>query len=243
MAIATPDIVGPIRNGGIGTAYTSLARALADAGHDVTILYTLGQHCENGTIADWIDDYRQQGIRFVPLPAPPGPAVFHGPRDSYAAFRWLNGERFDVVHFPEWGGTAFCSVQAKRQGLGLERALLTVGVHSPTLWHDLNDRRTVERFDQLERDFLERRSVEYADVVVSPSQYLLSWLDEWGWLHSRAITCPALRVAGVGPRSPIARRAWREGSWCSSGGSSRERASSSSAMRWRGWRTPAASAG
>src|SRR5689334_14716920 len=41
VCIATPDIVGPIRNGGVGTAYTSLARALAKAGHDVTILYTL----------------------------------------------------------------------------------------------------------------------------------------------------------------------------------------------------------
>jgi glycosyltransferase involved in cell wall biosynthesis/GT2 family glycosyltransferase len=181
VAIATPDIVGPIRNGGIGTAYTTLADALATAGHDVTILYTLGAYCENGTTDDWIEHYRARGIRFVPMPDPDGPPHIYGPRHSYAAFRWLSNRQFDVLHIPEWGGTAFCAVQAKRLGLGLAATQICVGVHSPTLWHDLEDRRTVHRIEQLETDFLERRSVEWADVVISPSQYLLQWLDRWGW--------------------------------------------------------------
>jgi glycosyltransferase involved in cell wall biosynthesis/GT2 family glycosyltransferase len=182
VAIVTPDIVGPIRNGGIGTAYTSLAKALAAHGHDVTILYTLGRHCENGDIGDWVAHYRKEAIRFAPLEEPDGPAVFHGPRASFAAYKWLvkNGE-FEVVHFPEWGGSGFSSVKAKRLGLAFQKTLLCVGTHSPTLWHDLADRRTVDSLDQLARDFLERQSVECADVVVSPSQYLLRWIAEAGW--------------------------------------------------------------
>ncbi len=182
VAIVTPDIVGPIRNGGIGTAYTSLARALAAAGHDVTIVYTLGRHCENGDIGDWVASYRKDSIRFVPLEEPGGPAVFHGPRTSFTVYQWLktNGG-FDVVHFPEWNGSGFSSIKAKRLGLALERTLLCVGTHSPTLWHDLADKRTVESLEQLERDFLERQSVEGADIVVSPSQYLLRWMSEAGW--------------------------------------------------------------
>ena len=46
ICIVTCDIVGPIRNGGIGTAYYSMARTLADAGHRVTVLYALGDYCE-----------------------------------------------------------------------------------------------------------------------------------------------------------------------------------------------------
>ena len=50
ICIVTCDIVGPIRNGGIGTAYYNLAHALARAGHKITVLYALGQYCENETI-------------------------------------------------------------------------------------------------------------------------------------------------------------------------------------------------
>ena len=39
ICIASFDFVGPIRNGGVGTAFTSLGEALADAGHEVTFLY------------------------------------------------------------------------------------------------------------------------------------------------------------------------------------------------------------
>src|SRR6185503_7973588 len=39
ICVATEDIVGPVRNGGIGSTYAALAAALAKAGHHVTILY------------------------------------------------------------------------------------------------------------------------------------------------------------------------------------------------------------
>ena len=53
ICIASCEFIGPIRNGGIGTAYTAMAHALAAAGHDVTLLYTQGAQCENQTIAHW----------------------------------------------------------------------------------------------------------------------------------------------------------------------------------------------
>ena len=71
ICIATCDFVGPIRNGGIGTAYYNMAIALARAGHRVTVLYALGTFCENGTIAEWQHAYAGQNITFVPLPAQP----------------------------------------------------------------------------------------------------------------------------------------------------------------------------
>ena len=75
VCIVTADITGPIRNGGIGSAYYSLARLLADAGHQVTVLYALGRYSEQETIEHWVRQYRRWGIRFVPLPAPPGPEL------------------------------------------------------------------------------------------------------------------------------------------------------------------------
>ena len=54
ICIATEDIVGPVRNGGIGTTYSALSELLAALGHDVTILYLKGHEVENGTIEEWM---------------------------------------------------------------------------------------------------------------------------------------------------------------------------------------------
>ena len=47
ICIATEDIVGPVRNGGIGTTYSALSELLAGLGHDVTILYLKGHARHN----------------------------------------------------------------------------------------------------------------------------------------------------------------------------------------------------
>ncbi|MFO5973195.1 hypothetical protein ACLBVE_34915, partial [Pseudomonas aeruginosa] len=41
------DIEGPVRNGGIGTAFTALATTLAKKGYDVDVLYTCGDYSES----------------------------------------------------------------------------------------------------------------------------------------------------------------------------------------------------
>ena len=48
ICVASHDFVGPIRNGGIGTAYTALAEALAADGHQVTALYLHGPPLRTG---------------------------------------------------------------------------------------------------------------------------------------------------------------------------------------------------
>ncbi len=67
ICIASYEMVGPNRNGGIGTAYFSLASALAEAGHNVTVLYLQGKYSEDGSIEDWKSFYRKRGIELVPL--------------------------------------------------------------------------------------------------------------------------------------------------------------------------------
>ena len=55
VLIMTPDIEGPVRNGGIGTAFTALATTLAKKGYDVDVLYTCGDYSESSasTFSDW----------------------------------------------------------------------------------------------------------------------------------------------------------------------------------------------
>jgi glycosyltransferase involved in cell wall biosynthesis len=182
VCIATGDIVGPIRNGGIGSAYFSLASALAEAAHEVTILYLLGDYCEVGAVGEWRAYYRDRGIKFVPLPSSgikvQGPPSIVRAHDAYC---WLKAQEFDVIHFPEWQGHGYFTALAKHQGLDFAHTVICVGTHSPHLWHRTINREFLDGPTDLETDFMERQSVALADVVVSPSQYMLEWMRSNGW--------------------------------------------------------------
>lgn len=184
VCIASFDFVGPIRNGGVGTAFTSLAEALAAGGHEVTLLYLSGRHCESDRSLDyWIEYYAKKNINLVPLPDQNGPRLdtqWHMGK-SYEAYQWLRARCFDVVHFSEWRAPGYYSIVAKRQGLAFETTTFCVHTHGPTLWSLFSNGEYLTQVEELELDFMERESVHRADLVVSPSQYLLKWMQEQRW--------------------------------------------------------------
>ena len=108
VCIATYEILGPSQNGGIGTAYFSLATTLASTGHDVTILHLSSEVSDRDAIEHWTIRFHTLGIRFVALP--PTPRMINVPqcmltaRDAYA---WLRKQEFDVIHFPELQGHGY----------------------------------------------------------------------------------------------------------------------------------------
>lgn len=183
ICIVTADITGPIRNGGIGTAYYSLARLLADAGHEVTVLYALGRHSEQEPVSHWVREFSRWGIELVPLPDPPGPQLrgsIHV-RIAWAVYAWLKTRAFDVVHFHEWRGVGYYALVGKQLGLCLQEAVTVVGAHSPSLWHKAGMNDLPSTVGDVEVDFLERESVARADVLWSPSRHMLRWMQHHGW--------------------------------------------------------------
>ena len=187
VCIATPEVVGPYKCGGIGTLYTTLGESLAAAGHDVTLLYLRGSYSENGPIEDWVEHYRDKGISFVPLP-PADEEPARGPRAAVTAHdthAWLKSREFDVVHFPELGGPGRYAMLAKRQGAGFQKTLFVVGTHGPTLWVREANAEPLRDLYDLENDYAERESVALADVVWSPSRYLFGWMEDNGFTLSR----------------------------------------------------------
>ncbi|MGA2583110.1 MAG: glycosyltransferase [Tepidisphaeraceae bacterium] len=193
ICLCTADFVGPVRNGGIGTAYHALARTLREAGHRVTVLYALGEWCERGVIGDWVEHYRAAGIEFVPVPRSRDALAASSPylRNSYETYLWLaeqesRGRRFDFIHFHEWRGLGFHSTLAKRQALNFAGSVICIGTHSPELWHLAGMNQRPATLEDLQADFMERSSVRWADAVVSPSQYMLDWMREHGWILPKA---------------------------------------------------------
>lgn len=208
VCIVTEEVLGPFRNGGIGTTYCAMARLLADAGFDVTLLYTRGRESARGSIDFWIDEYARRGIRLVPLPecSEPLDGAF-ALRLAYRVFRWLQSETFEVVHFPEYRAVPYYSLLAKRQGTDFSATTFCVGAHSPTLWIKEANHEFAERTDDLEYDALERRCVELADILWSPSQYLLRWMKSRYWKFPRLVYVqPNLIACDVPGRSEVADR-------------------------------------
>jgi O-antigen biosynthesis protein len=212
ICIATWEIEGPSRNAGIGTAYTSLADALKRAGHEITILFLLGCHPTDGNISEWVDYYEdEKGISLVPLPMAHHPRIHANWASSvsYHAYIWLkeNQNQFNIIHLPECQGLGFYSLLAKRQGLAFRHVTFVIGTHGPTTWVKEGSQDYIRSLGELEIDFMERTSVAAADIVVSPSQYLLRWMKTNGWkLPARTYVAPYLRPGGKLFESPTRRK-------------------------------------
>lgn len=190
VVIITPDIHGPIRNGGIGTAFSALAQNMAQWGIEISIAYALGHHSEGKPIAYWRDYYQARGVKFLPLDheafgedsrlAIDAPRVRKLP---WLVYRWLERHEadYDLAIFPEWMGLAYYSLLAKGQGLAFQNLVIAVNSHSPEMWALEGNYRLPDNVDFIDRDFMERESVSRADWVISPSQYMFDWMRQHHW--------------------------------------------------------------
>jgi len=224
VLIASYEVSGPTANGGIGTAYHSLAHVLAAAGHDVTLLFTGWLDPDRAACADeWRRAFADEGITFDILGTPwdvPVRNPHYAVRRAYELHRWLaeahTARRFDVVHVPECQGHGAFALTAKALGLAYHDIEFVVGTHSSTRWVAEANREGIEDLDRLVTEHLERTSVERADVVISPTAYLLDYMRDRGWsLPERTFVQPLARPQAVRrlddePRSPAETRPRRE---------------------------------
>ncbi|MBB5755114.1 glycosyltransferase [Prosthecomicrobium pneumaticum] len=181
ICIATPDIVGPIRNGGIGTACFEIAKLWRAAGHEVTILYANDGYQETPD-KGWLRVYDDLGITFVMCPEARQSGVRPILQRPWNVWQWLKTRRFDVVYFPEWRAAGLYAIQAKRAGLDFQTTTMIVGTHSPTNWHSSGGMHFPESIDDIILDSAERQAVALADVVISPSLYMLDHLRREAWV-------------------------------------------------------------
>jgi len=187
ILIITQDIVGPINNGGIGTAYYYAANELARMGHRVSVLYTLNRYTEKNSIDHWIRDYKGRDVTLIPCPDPEVP-VFPGIHGMiagipYSAYEWLkqHEDEFDIVHGSEWCANLFYCLLAKKLGLHFGNIQFVVKTSSPHIWNRIGNNDPVNQYSDLPRIFMERQSVEWADHVIGGSHYLLNWMEQNGY--------------------------------------------------------------
>jgi hypothetical protein len=91
---------------------------------------------------------------------------------SLETYLWLKERHFNVIHFSDCAGLAFYAVQAKHVGVAFETAVLCVNAIGPTAWEKNLSGVQFENQQDLAIDFMERRSIALADLVLCSSNTL-----------------------------------------------------------------------
>ncbi len=186
ICFITAECIGPFKNGGIGTSTTGLAEALAGAGYGVTLLYTRGIHLTGRKAKYWQQFYKKSGIDFVALrysdfAAYAGPLSSIGYTIPCAVLDYLRLHEFDIVHFNDTDAEGFLALAAHRYTGLLPDARFVLAMHSPREWvYEHNLATSLVPVDTV-MHFTERLSTPLADLVWSPSRYLLDWLTANNW--------------------------------------------------------------
>jgi O-antigen biosynthesis protein len=180
--IVTPDLLGAVNNGGIGTFVHHLARLLQQHGDDVTLVYTGRTAVKRGL---WASPYEQQGMHVIHVQEPPHLVASSGhysfTRVSEQVARMLPSTA-DIVYFQDWCANGFHAVREKRF-TSAKRPLYVTVMHSSTAWAQEGMATfPTDAQEQLGLLFAERYTVQNSDHVVSPSAYMVDWVRQRGWV-------------------------------------------------------------
>jgi glycosyltransferase involved in cell wall biosynthesis len=196
------DELRGLQGGGIGTATTYLAIALGRMGHEVEVLY-VGDQPRAAISSEWTRLYDEAGVR-IRTPARSGEPV-----DPRFFGRMLDIERAlqtdspDVVIVQDLAAPAYTALRSKHLGLAFEDTLFVVYCHGTRQWITDTARKVRVLPGALAVNVLEQASVELADVVVSPSAYLVEWMGEQGWrLPAESRTIPYVTRSGATDDNP-----------------------------------------
>jgi glycosyltransferase involved in cell wall biosynthesis/CTP:molybdopterin cytidylyltransferase MocA len=151
-----------------------MARALADAGHELHVLTA-----RHPGLPGHLD--AAPGVQLHGVDPPGASARFLGPDpvrhavQVHETLRRMDAERpFDVIEFPEYDGEGQVCLEARRTLGAFPRTVLAVRLHTPSV-----DVRTLDGDPRLSLDlacidFLEGSSIEWADLVLSPTEAMLA---------------------------------------------------------------------
>jgi glycosyltransferase involved in cell wall biosynthesis/GT2 family glycosyltransferase len=178
ILISSKDLQGPIRNGGVGAAFTEYAKLLASQGHHVECLLSCeAQFIESPGLDHWKRVYASFGVQLTLLDDAIPSAVtkahlFHAPEleKSYRVSLFAQQRCPEILIMGDYGGDAYFPFTAA------DRTYKTVIViHGTSFWGKvlnseyIDDKRDLTAYD------IELACINNADVVIHPSQYIMDW--------------------------------------------------------------------
>lgn len=192
ISIVTPDIAGPIRNGGVGTSCANLAFFLAEnRAYDVEILFaSAGLGEKPGEWSKWVRFYRQRGIALRGLQQSKVEVRAHyWAMVSHLVYQDLITHPRDLLIFPDMFGVSYYTVLAKKLGLHFHRTQILTQFLGPQVWsRHFNG----ERFcgpEEVMLPMFERLGIEYSDHVQFATEWSRNWCLEQRWAFPTSTTC------------------------------------------------------
>lgn len=192
--MVSKDFQGPVRNGGVGTAFFELAKHYQKLGNEVECLLTCQEEYIEGKGFDyWVIEYLKYGLHLVLLerhfPATLLDShIFHS-RElniSYRSSLYCKVSEPEYVFFGDYGGEGFYI--NKTFGRGYK----TISVmHGTSYWGRLENSESINGHTDLTLFDVEMDSVKFADLSIFPSQYIYNWHKKYfdGDLPNRKFIC------------------------------------------------------
>lgn len=179
VAVAASELLGVPGTGGPGTADSLLAVALARHGHQVELLLAPGREVEPLS-PEWRRAYDASGVRLRHLAdhrrVRP---LFLGP--ASATLEALRADPPDVVVADDWRGLAYLALRSRQLGMAFAGTAFVVYCHGPARVLAESAQKVPDTLARFGEQVAERASLELADAVVSPSEWLLGWMRDHGW--------------------------------------------------------------
>ncbi len=179
ITVVASEVLGRPGTGGAGTADSLLAVGLARSGHRVNLVVASGR--EMGELSpDWARIYASADVEVRKLHRQPRVApTYLAP--AFEIFRALCDRPSDVVIVNDWRGLGYFAMRARQLGRALTETAFIVHCHGPARWLAESARKVPDTLGRFGEEVAERASVELADAVVSPSEWLLHWMRDRGW--------------------------------------------------------------
>jgi glycosyltransferase involved in cell wall biosynthesis len=205
VTLVADELLGYAGAGGLGTATSFLAVALGRLGHRVELLY-VGDLAQEPHADVWATLYDGAGVTVRLLER----SGRHTEPNFFARMLdieyTLAADPPDVVVTQDLAAPAYTALRRRQLGLGFEQTLFVAYCHGTRRWITDVARKVRVLPGALAISVLEQASLELADIVVSPSMYLLRWMHEQGWrLPEKSFVVPYLtRSVATGEPEPAA---------------------------------------
>lgn len=197
ICLVTEELVGAPSCGGIGAAIEELSFGLARSGFHVDILFASPHPVGREQFEILKARYQSLGVKLILVDHDDVIAMNSPERRSFAVYSTLKSlkTKYLAIHFHEYHGAAFYSLAAKRHGQAFADTQIVVQLHGCTKFVYALSGEQLAWSDELKSSYLEQKSIEWADYLVSPSAFMLDWLRQNNFKLPAAENCLVIKNA------------------------------------------------
>jgi len=186
IAIITREIHNLTKHGGIGTSIRYLCEFLLKKGHSITIYYTGRPSLRLIIFSKCISN---QGFKFIPV-IPWCPLILrdNNKRVLYT-YKKLSHIKHDFIIFNDYMADSYYFLKNKQSNKNFTNTILGIIAHGSSYWLDEIRNCISISSKKLRLYEMEKYCYENADFLVSPSNYLINWMKDQGFVLPHKSYC------------------------------------------------------